>query len=548
MKWILKKTKFIWPGIFVMTLTGMMISLMGVFFALLSKRVLDIATGQMHGNLIREAVILFSFLILQLALEIFQTIANVHITGRFNIRFKTRLFETILQKDYMKISEYHTGELLNRINSDVGILGTGLIQMLPQLVFYMTKIVACFVALYVLDPYFALLCLGLGPLIFLTAYIYRRKMKQLHKNCQEADGAVKSYMQETLKNILVIKAFGSTKSAANRSEFLQHKLFKMNLKRSHLSIIANVFFYVGLTAGYYFALAWGAYKIANGVMTFGTLTALLQLVGQIQSPFQGLSSLFPQYYGMIASAERLMEIESLPQDRTGNKTQWGKEAWSEISLSNISFAYRDEMIIENADFSVKPGEFILITGTSGTGKSTLLKIMLGILAPQSGTTELLLADGTKRDLLCETKQLFSYVPQGNLIVSGSIRENIMFFKTDISEEEIIEAAKDAQIWEFIQSLPDGFDTQLGESGLGLSEGQIQRLAVARAILCDAPVLLLDEATSALDEKTELAILSALKKRQDKTCILVSHKKAAAHFCDRALHFENSKLKLVEYDK
>jgi len=541
MKWILKKTKFIWPGIFVMTLTGMIISLMGVFFALLSKRVLDIATGQMPGDLIREAVVLFSFLIFQLVLEIFQTVALVHVTGRFNIRFKTRLFETILRKDYMKISEFHTGELLNRINSDVGVLANGLIQMLPQLIFYLTKIIACFLALYVLDPYFALLCLGLGPLIFLTAYIYRRKMKQLHKNCQEADGAVKSYMQETLKNVLVIKAFGSAKSAAGRSKTLLEKLFKMNLKRNHLSVIANVFFYIGLTAGYYFALAWGAYKIANGVMTFGTLTALLQLVGQIQTPFQGLSSLFPQYYSMIASAERLMELEKLPQDTIGDKTEWGTENWAEIRLSDIGFAYRDEKILENADFSVKPGEFILITGTSGTGKSTLLKIMLGILVPQTGTAELVLENGTNRSLLCEKKQLFSYVPQGNLIVSGTIRENIMFFKTDVSEEQIIKAAQDAQIWDFIASLPEGLDTELGEGGLGLSEGQIQRLAVARAILCDAPVLLLDEATSALDEVTELAILTALKERQDKTCILVSHKKAAADFCDRALHFENGRL-------
>ena len=541
MKWIIKKSKFILPGILILTLTGMLISLMGVVFALLSKHVLDIATKQVEGELIQAGFMLFAFLLIQLLLEIFQTYYNVYITGKFNVRFKSGLFQTILKKDYMKITEYHTGELMNHITSDVGIVATGLIQMLPQLIFYLTKIVACFIALYFLDPAFALLCLALGPLIFITAYFYRKKMKTLHKNCQAADGAAKSFMQETLKNMLVIKSFGCSTQAAGRSEFLLTKLFKLNLKRNRLSIMANVFFYVGLTAGYYFALAWGAYKIANGMITFGTLTALLQLVSQIQSPFQGLSALFPQYYSMIASAERLMELENLPEDPIDEKTEWDHEEWSTIHLQDINFAYRDEPILKGSDFLVNKGEFVVITGTSGTGKSTMLKIMLGILKPQSGTATLLLSDGTERALESEKKQLFSYVPQGNLIVSGSIRENVLFFKTDISDEEVIEALKDAQIWDFIKELPEGLDTELGEGGLGLSEGQIQRLAVARAILHGAPVLLLDEATSALDEATELAILSALKARKDKTCILVSHKKAALDVCDKVYHVEDGKL-------
>lgn len=541
MKWIIKKSKFILPGVALLTLTGMFVSLMGVGFALLSKRVLDIATGQVDGSLMREGAFLFAFLILQLLLEIFQSFYNVYITGKFNIRFKSLFFHTILKKNYMCITEYHTGELLNRLTSDVGVVATGLIHMFPQLCFYLTKIVACFIALYVLDPTFALLCLALGPLIFASAYFYRKKMKTLHKNCQAADGSVKSFMQETLKNMLVIKSFGCGAQAAKRSEGLLHNLFKLNLKRNKLSIMANVFFYIGLTAGYYFALAWGAYKIANSLMTFGTLTALLQLVSQIQTPFQGLSALFPQYYGMIASSERLMEIENLPEDAFADKKPWEDAAWDTVSLRGVAFAYRDEKILENTDFEVKKGEFVVITGTSGTGKSTLLKVMLGILNPQCGTAELVMENGTRYSLATENRQLFSYVPQGNLIVSGTIRDNVLFFKEEIAEEEIIRALEDAQIWDFIETLPDGLDTELGEGGLGLSEGQIQRLSVARAILHSAPIMLLDEATSALDEETELAILSALKARKDKTCILVSHKKAALDVCDKVYHVEDGKL-------
>ncbi len=544
MKRIIKKSRFILPGIFLLTLVGVLTSLIGVLFALLSKRVLDIATGQIEGNLIREGIILFGFLLFQLILEIVKSLLSVQVVGRFNIRFKTDFFQAILQKDYMKITGFHTGELLNRINSDIGIIANGFTQMLPQLLFYLTKIIACFWAIYLLDPNFALLCLALGPMIFFTAYFYRRKMKHLHKSCQAADGKIKSFMQETLGNLLVVKSFGCGNAAANQSRVLQEKWYQLTIKRNQLSILANIFFYIGLTAGYYFALAWGAYKIAGGMMSFGTLTALLQLVGQIQSPFQSLSSLLPQYYAMVASAERLAEIEDLPSDGFSYKEKW-TEPWSFISLSDVSFAYDEETILEHATFSVNPGEFVVIMGTSGTGKSTLLKILLGILPLDNGTGSIRLNDGTERNLFTEGKRLFSYVPQGNMIVSGTIRENLMFFHTDVSEEEIIRAAKDAQIWDYIETLPEGLDTELGEGGLGLSEGQIQRLAIARAILNDAPIMLLDEATSALDDRTEVAILTALKARQDKTCILVSHKKAALSYCDKVYQFVDKKFVIVD---
>ncbi len=546
MKWIVNKAKKVWPGIFLLTLIGTVISLMGVVFALLSKRVLDVATGQMAGDLWREGSLLFLFLVVQMILDVVMSVANLHVNGRFLIRSKTELYQTILRKDYMKISEYHSGELLNRINSDMSIISNGLIQMIPNIFFYLAKIVACFLALYVLDPFFAILCLLIGPFIFLTAYLYRKRMKMLHKGFQEADGRVKSFMQETLKNLLVIKSFGCSNLAASRSRKLQFEQFKLSLKRNRISIVANIFFYIGLTAGYYFALAWGAYKISMGVMTFGTLTALLQLVGQIQTPFQGMSSLFPQYYSMLASAERIQELENLPEDNLHSLKEWDKDDWSTVKLKGVSFAYREEeKILKHIDFAVRQGEFVVITGTSGTGKSTLLKVLLGILPPSSGEAVLERSDGSVSPLASENKQLFSYVPQGNLIVSGSIRENIAFFKTDVPEESIIEATKIAQIWDFIQELPEGLDTVLGEGGLGLSEGQIQRLAVARAVLNRAPILLLDEATSALDEQTELAILKALKEQKDKTCILVSHKKAALDFCDHAFCFEDGRLQPAE---
>jgi len=541
MKWIMRKARRILPGIFLLAVIGVLSSLLGVFFALLSKRVIDVATGQIPGNLVQEAIVLSVFLLLQLALQILLSVTTVHVNGHFLIRCKTDLFSAVLKKDYIKIAEFHSGELLNRIGSDVSIVATGLIQMLPNLLFYLTKIFGVFWALYVLDPAFALICLALGPVIFLSAFLYRKKMKSLHKECQAADGKVKSFMQEVLRNLLVIKSFGCEDAAANKSEGLQYAHFKLNLKRNRISITANVFYYIGLTAGYYAALAWGAYKISAGIMSFGTLTALLQLVGQIQTPFQGISALLPQFYAMLASSERLQEIENLSEDPLQIQKDDTALLWSAVKLTDIDFTYRKDKVLQNADFTINRGEFTVITGASGTGKSTLLKILLGILMPENGSAQVLMQNGTLTPLSNQRRRLFAYVPQGNLIISGTIRENIAFFNKETTDEQIINAAKIAQIWDFINELPQGLDTLLGESGLGLSEGQAQRLAVARAILYDAPILLLDEATSALDEETELAILTALKAQKDKTCVLVSHKKAALDFCDKIVQIENGSL-------
>ncbi|MBR6728525.1 MAG: ABC transporter ATP-binding protein, partial [Clostridia bacterium] len=464
MKWILKNARRVLPGMFLLTVIGITTSLLGVFFALLSKYVLDVATGQTDGNLIMGAVLLFAFLLVQLVLEILLSVTTVRVTGKFNIHCKTKLFASILKKDYIKISEFHTGELLNRISSDVGIVANGLVQMLPNFLFYVAKIIAVFCTLYALDKSFALLCLLLGPLIFMAAFMYRKRMKSLHKSCQAADGKIKSFMQETLLNLLVIKSFGCADNAAQKSKSLQNEHYKLTIRRNNISIVANVFYYIAMTAGYYFALAWGAYKISAGFMTFGTLTALLQLVGQIQSPFQGISALLPQFYAMLASSERLQEIENLPDEPKPSEISTKALDWDYIQLSHIDFSYREDKVLNNASFTVKRGEFVVITGTSGTGKSTLLKVMLGILPPHAGSAELILKDGTSQNLFAEKRDLFAYVPQGNLIVSGTIRENIAFFNTEATEEQIIHAAKVAQIWDMIAELPEGLDTLLGENG------------------------------------------------------------------------------------
>ena len=285
----------------------------------------------------------------------------------------------------------------------------------------------------------------------------------------------------------------------------------------------------------------GCIHVIKGLITVGVLTAMLQLVGQVQAPFKNLSSVIPQYYSMIASAERIIEIEQLADEPELNHglVDCNKiyDNLSEIIFDNVSFAYDDEEILKSLSYSIKKGEFVSIFGRSGIGKSTLLKLLLGIIIPDKGSITLLLNDGEKIPVDKSTRKLFAYVPQGNLILSGTIRENIAFSKKVQDDKVIIECAKTAEIWDFIKGLPKGLDTPLGEKGLGLSEGQVQRLAIARALYHGSPVLLFDEATSALDEKTEAAILKNIKSLKKITCIIVSHRKTILEICDKSIYIE-----------
>ena len=291
-------------------------------------------------------------------------------------------------------------------------------------------------------------------------------------------------------------------------------------------------------------MAFGAWRILTGGMTYGDVTAMIQLVNQVQSPFASLPGIMPQYFSMIASAERLMEIDSIKEENHINECpidvdKTYKEL-SEISFKNISFKYDRDVIFDNTSLTVKKGDFVAITGISGIGKSTLLKLLLGVFNAQNGCITLKTTDG-EIAVDKNTRRLFSYVPQGNMVVSGTIRENLTFINDDVTEDEIAQAVEVSCAKQFIDELPRGLETVIGEKGLGLSEGQIQRLAIARSLLSKAPILLLDEATSALDEKTEKQFLTNLRQLENMTCIIVSHKKAAIEICNKNIRIKNGKI-------
>ena len=535
LKWLHNYAKEVYLPLCVLIVLGISISRIGVKFALQSKIVLDIAIKSEFSNDFYYSIAQLIFLVFfQLGLQSAYTIMSVETTCSFNMNMRERIFNTLLKKSYKNVTDFHTGELLNRIYNDTNVVVSGIMNILPNVISLITRIIFVFIALFSLDKTITCISLILGPIVLISTRLYSKKMKSLHKKCMESDGVTRSFMLEALQNLLVIKTYKNVGQVTEKSRDYQKINYGFNMKRNYISIVMNIIFYLSVTAGYYVAFSYCAYKVAQGIMTVGTLTAVIQLIGQVQTPFKELASCIPQFFSMLASSERLMEIYDIENDRSekvisGEKKPQGGKL---VDIKNMYFSYDgNEYIFENADFNIKKGEIVAIGGISGIGKSTLLKIIMGIYYPEKGNVAV--------NIKVRDNAFSSYVPQGNLILSGSIKENIAFYR-NIIDEKIIYASKMAEIYDFIKELPDGFDTVLGEKGLGLSEGQIQRLAIARAIYFNAPLLILDEATSALDEKTECKVLSNIKK-MGKTCIIISHKQASFEICDRVIQIENKKI-------
>lgn len=539
LKWLAERTRGQRGKIAALIAAIALHAVIGVFFALLCRGIVDSAVNGSMEGIAHYGVLLGCAIFCQLLLQLACNGLEENIRARLEMKLRSEMLADLMEKEYSALGGFHSGELLNRMFSDVSIVSDGLTAIIPSAVSSCTRIVCAAAVLLVLDWRFAFIFIAAGVLVFLLTRIFRGKMKSLHREVQEKEGKVRSFMQETVENLLVVKVFGAESKMLSQNDVNQSDHYKARMKRRSISIAANSGLGFVFRAGYIFALIRGAAGIFHGTMSYGTLTAVLQLVNQIQSPFAGLSSLFPKYYGMISSAERIIQLESLPVEKAAEKRLSYSE-FKGISLRDVSFSYGENHVLKDVCIEIEKGDFISLTGISGGGKSTLFLLLLGAYTPQSGSLSFLSNTGSF-SAGKETRSLFAYVPQGNLLFSGTIRENIAFLNSGASDEEIIAAAETACAREFIESLPDGFDTKIGENGSGISEGQAQRIAVARALLGGAPILLLDEATSALDEQTEAELLKNISAQSGKTVLIVTHRPAALKICGKHLLLKDGNL-------
>ncbi len=545
--WLYRNSKTQLIPMMALLLGNVLFAVCGVLFALFSRNVVDGAVAKETHLLIIYGGLLLLIIVSQMIIRIFCRSTEARIQGRLEMGYKSKLLQQILHKEYAGTAPYHSGELMNRLTSDITVTSEGVTTIPPNFVRLMTKMLGAFGVLCFLDLFFALIFVAVGLFVFFTVRFFRERLKYVHKNMQEKDGRLRSFIQELLESIIVLKIFNVETAMEEKAQQLQQNHYQAKLKKNNLSIFANSGISTVFALGYLFALLWSAYGLVNGTISFGTLTAILQLVGQVQTPFSELSGLLPQVYAGLASAERIREIENLPDEKQINR-QLGTEIYQDlhsIEFEQVSFGYDREMVLCQVDLSIRKGDYVGIRGLSGIGKSTLLYLLLGIFEPTTGSINLKLNNGKRIPIDRHTRKLFAYVPQGNSLLSGSIRENIALVNAQTGDDEIMRAAQVSCAADYINRLPRRLDTIIGEKGHGLSEGQAQRIAIARAILSDRPILLLDEAGSALDKGTEKQLLNNINRMTDKTCLIISHKKAAQDVCNKEIIITGTKVKIYE---
>ena len=532
--------------VMLIALEGAVLSVCGVLLALASRKLINISFASSQEGFVGTCIFIGAIVLIQVLGRLGGNMLRASVAGKITMRLRSQIFSKIINKEYSALSKFHSGELLNRCTGDIEHVVSVVTGVFPNTISLITKFIAASAVLITLEPIFALIALAVGVVIIFGSRFYRSQFKRIHKAYQQSEGKTRSLLQECFEYIVVIKSFVTELPVARRLNSLMKDNHKLRIKRALVSGTSGAAVSLAFSVGYYLTIAWCSYGIMKGDMDYGTLIALVQLITQLRTPITSMSGLVPQYYSAIASAERLMELYDLDEEE-GIEEKIDAEATYEklqkIDFNNVTFAYDSEPIISGGSFQINKGAITALIGKSGQGKSTVFRILLGLFKPLSGEVSLC-CDEEKIPLNAGSRRLFAYVPQGNMILSGTIRSNLQWGDDNIAEAKLAEAAKAADIYDFITSLPNGFDTEIGERGQGMSEGQIQRLSIARALLSGAPILLLDECTSALDEVTEKRVLSNIKAMKTKTVFIITHGKAALEICDNTILMEDGKFKKI----
>ena len=524
----------------------------GVYNTVFARDLVNSAVaGEDFGKVVYYGAMYLGITVFQIVTLVLSRNFVFKVAYKMEMSMRSSLFRSMMDKNYADISAYHSGELMNRLTSDIGIVGSAVTLIVPNVVFFVIKMVGIFYILVTIDVWFALIFVIGGAAVFFASSLFKPYTKKLHKMAQESDGKVRSFLQEGLSSLLMIKTFDAQQKMSDACDELQQENYRVNRKRNIFSLVTGTAMTALFTFAFVLTMCWGAYMLFYHPDTFsyGVLMQIVNLVGQIRTPIQGIANIFPTYFTALASAERIMEIENIPDEEaihTDVDIPALYDVMSAIRVDDVTFAYDSETVLDHASLTVDKGEFVAIEGISGIGKSTLFKLLLSVYRPQQGEISLD-CRGEKMTVDKGLRKLFSYVPQGNFLLSGTLRENIAFVAPDATEADIMEAARIACADDFITELPNGLDSKVAERGAGLSEGQVQRIAIARAILTGAPVLLLDEATSALDEDTEARLLWNLRELENITCIIISHKKAAEQICDKIVTISDKHI-VIKADK
>ncbi|MCI6318541.1 MAG: ABC transporter ATP-binding protein/permease [Rikenellaceae bacterium] len=544
MKWFFREiARFRWTFVAVLLfqVVGVAISL---FYVWLSKDLVDTAVEHFQGDLQRQRIISLAiiFTLVSLSRPILTAIKS-YMQSRMAVSMtnslRQRLFDEMLKTEVDVGRKYHSGDMINRMESDVSAVTNAFCAAVPNLFWAGLQFAAAFACVLYVDLRLSLILVVLLPIAAPAGKFIMKKVRQLTLRIKSSDSRIQSHIQESIQHHTLLRTLEYTDGSSQMLGELQDENYSRNLKRIGFSIIARVLMSLAFTSGYLVAFLWGVRGLSTGVVTYGVMTAILQLVGQLQRPLLQASENLPSLLHCIASIDRLMELEDLPKEEAEDALMLGAPAG--VRVRNLSFQYPDgeEKVIDNLSFDFKPGSRIAITGRTGIGKTTLLKLILALSRPTSGSIELYDSE-TSVPVSVKTRCNFAYIPQGNTLFSGTVRENLLMGDRNADEERMKEVLHLAAA-DFVMDLPEGLDTICSEAGGGLSEGQAQRIAVARGLLRPGSIVLLDEFSSALDPATEEEMLSRLTAKDGlcagKTMIFITHRESILNFCDSELKFE-----------
>lgn len=546
-KWIFSYSRKYTKVIICYTIIGIISSTLGLVSSVASKYMIDIITGYQFEKLWLVAVIMVSSMVVSL---LFTSLVNRYSTKLsiyVNNDMQADIFDRIIDADWLSISQFENGDILNRFNNDVNTVASNAVRWLPNLIIYVYSIAATLAVILYYDATMALIALLSAPILLLSGRYLMRKNSEYRRKVLEVNSKLMNYEVETFYNFDTIKSFGVMEHYSKGLRGWQERFKQTNLAYNLFTIKTNIGMSV-LSAGVSFlAFGYCLFRLWTGDILYGTMTLFLEQRSKLSNQFSNLVRIIPGMLNSAVSARRIRELVELPREvhmpEQSERMRQAAQHGFTVQLEHVNFAYiQEHRVLTDSNFIASPGEIVALVGPSGEGKTTMLRMILGLLHPNQGTAQLVTQDGETVPIHADTRRYFSYVPQGNTLMSGTIADNLRVVKEDATEEEIKQALETACAWEFVQKMPDGIHSLLGTRGRGVSEGQAQRISIARAVLRDAPILLLDEATSALDVATERQVLRNIMHRHpNKTCIVTTHRPSVLNLCQRIYRVIDTKV-------
>lgn len=552
-KWMYKYVdKYKWGVVFYIFL-GILGTVMSLASSVASKNLIDAVTGYDSSNIGMAVAVIIGMSLGNILVSAITSRISTKINVKVGNEIRADIYDRIINTDWESMSSFHSGDLLNRLTDDSSTVASSVLGWLPSLITQVVQFVCILGVVLYYDATMAVIALMSAPITVIVSKSLMLKMRKFNKEIRVVRSDMMSFNEESFQNLQSLKAFDLSNVFSKRLRDVQTKFTDVNLEYNKFSIITSSFMSIVGTMVYYCCFGWGVYRLWTGHITYGTMTLFLQLSSRLSGSFSSLINLVPSAIGATTAAGRIMEVVELPRENKKDELLVDKmmknidKTGASVELDNIHFTYMnsDKNVLHDANIKANPGEIIALVGPSGEGKSTTMRLILGLTNPVEGRAIVRDGNGLECDISASTRKLMAYVPQEKTMFSGTIAENMRLVKVDASDEEIIEALKVACAYEFVEKLPEGIYSKIGERGSGFSEGQNQRLSIARAILRNSPILLLDEATSALDVVTERRVLrNIMSLNKNRTCIVTTHRPSVLTMCDRVYKIASTEVNQV----